>query len=419
MSETLERIQPGDVRIVNAQIINNKNQVVDVTPITIGVYLYESMFSPFITGSITLTDAMSLSELLPFTGEEILRLHLENPSENPDAPVATRIIAFHIYKMSGRENIRMKNVAYSLHFISLEGFADMNTKLSRTYKGKISDIASLVLKTELAASEQTNEPVVEETSNGHVFTSNFWTPSQILYHLSDQALNVVGNPNYVFFQNREGFVFASTDTLMSAEPLMKFIRDQNMRGVDTPSYDEEMARILDMSTPEFYDYIQRKELGAYGSTAYQMDIDTKTIHLKTRKLTELDTRAVLNNSLIDDNVVNQKSDILTQIVHKNLYNNSPNVEVDHHIRRRALLAGLSNFKTNIKVFGNLNYSVGRVVDLTIYSDKQIDDATPDQALFDEVMSGRYLITSLSHEISTKHHVCNIELSKDSISKQRS
>ncbi len=419
MSESLERIQPGDVRIVNAQVINNKNQVVDVTPITIGVYLYESMFSPFITGSITLTDAMSLSELLPFTGEEVLRLHLENPSSNPDQPVASRVIAFHIYKMTGRENIKMKNVAYSLHFISIEGFADMNTKISRTYKGKISDIATKVLTTELVASDKTTEPLVEETSNGHVFTANFWTPSQILYHLSEQALNVVGNPNFVFFQNREGFVFASTDTLIAAPVLMNFIRDQSMRGVDTPSYDEEMARILDISTPEFYDYIQRKELGAYGSTAYQMDIDTKTIHLKTRTLTDMDNRAVLNNSPIDDSVVNQKSDIMAQVIHKNLYNNSPNVEVDHHIKRRALLAGLSNFKTNIKVFGNLNYSVGRVVDLTIYSDKQIDDSTPDQALFDEVMSGRYLITALSHEISTKHHVCNIELSKDSISKQRS
>ena len=100
---------------------------------------------------------------------------------------------------------------------------------------------------------------------------------------------------------------------------------------------------------------------------------------------------------------------------KELYNGYPDTPVEQLIKRKSLLAQLSATKTNIQVFGRLDYSVGKKIKLVVYKDSKIDEdgKTTDDKLIDEELSGMYLITALNHNITQKNHLTNMELSKDS------
>lgn len=409
----VERIVAGDVKINSATIINNKNQLIDVSEITQSVTLYESIFSPFITGSIVISDAMALSELLPFVGEEILFLDIETPGINGNKETR-RQLKFHLYRMGDKENLTLRNIVYKLDFISIEGFIDMNRSISRTYRGKISDTVKKIIETELNV-DGYKKVIVENTSNTTVHTSNFWSPAKNIYFLSEQSLNELNNPNFLFFENNEGFIYASLDTLYSSPSVAGFIRDQKMRSSkDSANIEQEYNRIMDMSTPEFYNYIEDAKYGVFGGSVYKYDIQNKKLNYSVREAKTDYKKVTLNGSITKKTPFDPKSKIMVNIDHKNLYDDYQDVESDHYLKRMGLLRQIEKFKINIQVLGKIDYTVGRVIDLTVYSDNQIDDKTTDNQLVDPVLSGKYLITSLSHEVTKKNHVTNMEICKDTI-----
>lgn len=412
-----DRIEPGQIRINSAIITATSGLKINVKNIILQITIYEDITSPFITGTMTLSDAGSLSEALPFTGEELLLLDIQN-NDNNQPSLERREETYHIYKMEGRENISLKNVMYTLHFISYEALIDANRKISKTFNGKVTDIATDIIKTPVylgSNKDFLNEP----STNRIIYTSNFWTPIQNIVYLTDTAVNKNNNPGYLFFENNLGFIFASTDLLMSGPPLKQFIRDSKTRlENDTQDVEEINSRILDMSTPVFYDYYDRVQQGYYGSRVYSYDIESKKLNLRNY-ISKFDTRKnQLNKNIAigSKNSFAPDSTTFINVYNRNLYTGSPYLSPDHDSKRLSLLKQIQAFTTNIQVYGNLSYSVGNVIDLLIYKDTEIIEKDTDENIIDNVLSGRYLITALSHEITKESHYTNMELSKDSINK---
>lgn len=418
-----DRLQAGDVRIHGAVVVNRYNRGIDVKNILVELKIYENVASPFVTGSLTLTDATALSSSLPFVGQELLVLEIETPTPDLSAQYANlntrlrRIMVFHVYKMSGQVNIAMKSKFYTLHFVSVEGFKDMNVSLSATYRGKISDVVQSILTAKKGLETEKNL-AIENTTNSVVYTSNFWNPSRNIYYLANRALNSINSPSYFFFENNEGFVFASLEAMYATPILQEFIRDPKTRvGNNVPSIDEEYKRILDMSSSDtVFDYIEQKDLGAFGSTIYEVSFDRKA--LRKNVIINGDNPFSAEAAKNDDPtlVAEPTSNMFEQYVHRTLHNGYKNLSPTHMSKRALLLKNLQNISTNIQVFGRLDYTVGRMVNLTVYKDQTIDEQTEDSKLEDELLSGNYLISSLCHVITRTSHVTNMELSKATLKK---
>jgi hypothetical protein len=416
---------PGTCKIHNITILNSKGQYVDVTNLVAQLNLYEDMLSPFVTGSITMSDASGIASMLPLIGEELISMEIETPYLTELGLPFNRLKKqFYLYKMSERENVNLKNVLYTLHFASIEAFVDANTKISQAYSGRISNSVQKIIEKPpgLATSKNT---VIETTSNSEIHVSNFWSPTKNIFYLASRALNTLNNPNFFFFENNEGFIFMSLDTLMSAQPQHKLIRSQKMRDAKgTMDVNEEYTKILDMSVPVQYDYFERLQQGYYGGRVYHLDLENKTLNVKNLVAKDDVKKVQLNKylqtgpgiaALPEANLAFvPEANQFTTVIQKNLHNGSPSVSIDHDLRRMALLKQLDAMKINVQVYGKLDYSVGRVVDFTAYIDAPVDETTTVQDSIDPVLSGRYLITALSHEITPTSHVCNLELSKDSL-----
>jgi len=412
------RIIPGEVKFNKVQIIANGAQI-DVSRLITKMNLYENIMSPFITGYMILSETQGLAEILPLMGEEIVNIDVENPGFSESGEQYRKTGMFHIYKMTGKEDARLQNIVYTLYFVSIEGFIDINSSISRTFRGKISStVNNLLLSND--GLHTSKDYFIESTTNNEVHTSNFWSPTRNIYYLSSKAINKNGNPNFVFFENNEGFKFISLDMINEQAPKWTFIKDQHSRQANDPDNPViEYMKILDMSTPIFFDYYDKLQSGAYGGSIYKYDIQQKSMNYAVRVGKADFTSQNLNEYLaIQDTLqFNPEAAIkLTHVIHKNLYNDSPApLPVDHSLRRMVLLSRETMFQTTIHVFGRFDYSVGQAIMLIIYSNKDREDGS-EEGLYDEVMSGKWIITAINHEITHDAHYSFIEISKDSMVK---
>lgn len=413
-------VNPGDVAIIALRIYNGKGKYVDLKSIFAKLTMFEDIMSCFTSGELVITDSTSLQSLLPFIGEERLDIEYETPGHEGDQFKFAG--AFHVYKIASIESVVTKSANIVLNFISIDGFVDMNTRISQTFKGEASQtVLKLLSEKQYLGTMKT--PILERSTTNSIHTSNFWTPSQNIFYLAGKAYNQKTNPNYVFYENRDGFNFVSIDTLYEQPPIIEFIsdeknRDNNNQGDSTPNTGEAYRRILDMSTRDFYDYIERIQTGMYGSAMYHYDVQTRRLRFMQRNA-KYDYKA---NTLNEMPSINQAtmflpvSKLMTNIGHKSLYPDTVQTPFDKDMRRTALLMRANSFKTSIRVFGRANYKVGDVVDLKIYSNQEISSKTTVDQLLDPLLSGKYLISTLSHEITSESHYCNLELIRDSYSK---
>lgn len=416
MSEP-NRIEPGSVEISHAVLFNSIGEGVNVTLSIASLTIYENIMAPFITGELVLSDAIDLTGFMPLKGEETLVLSLSTPGF--DDEFFKRANTYHVYKLETKVNVAMKQEVLVLKFVSIEAMVDVNTRISKTFKGKVSDTVESLLTGPLGLNTS-KQALVEPTVNQEMHTSNFWTPTQNIYYLASRALNVKNNPSYMFFENKDGFVFSSLDVLNSTDPIMVFIKDQYQRDPQKErNFLAEYARVLDMETTEYYDYFERIRNGQYGSATYFFDIETKKLHYIERNAKDNFDSKILNQKRpfedYTDLPAKPIANLRVEAQHRSIHNGLPLLPIDTGMKRASLLTQEQFFKTNIQVFGRFDYTVGRTVYLQVYKNRQTLTSDTEKDVIDPIMTGKYIITSIAHQITRKKHVCNIELSKDSIS----
>ena len=263
---------PGDVNIQEARVRSSNGFVQDILGQVAQVEVFEDIFSPFITGTLVLSDAIDLVNFFPFIGEEYLSLKIATPTMDSK----NRIIEgdFYLYKMDQRLLLNDKNAAYVLHFISKEAIADLNFKISKSFEGNCSDIAKELIGTQRGLNSQ-KLVRYEQAANKVRFVSNFWSPVACLNYLAKVAVSDKNNSTYLFFENRTGFNFVTLNELYSAPVFQEFIFDNKTRA---------FKRVLQLNIDRSFDYMQRTRSGVYASKMVTHDFVSKKYSVKNYNL---------------------------------------------------------------------------------------------------------------------------------------
>ena len=406
----------GDVSIDKVQVVSSKGFFQDITAQVITVQYYEDMFSPFITGNLIIKESLDLVNLFPFVGEEYVNIEISTPT------IEQKIKGtYYIYKMTDRELIGDKEVVYKLHFISTEAIVDSNKKLSKVFYGKVSDIIKPFIVDRMDGLESKKELVVEETSNQTKYISNFWSPVKNIMYCAENAVNKNKVPNYVFFENRQGFYFVSLDALYASNPYQSFVYDKYNRdslpgGGDARNTAEDYTRILDLSIPTAFDYLDRINSGMLSSRIHSYDIIRKTYTARNYNIfNKFDKVNHLNPNPLNSSGVIFKNNA-TIINYPRMFNNfnsfgdATNFKT---IQERMSSMKVSNaHQLEITVPGRTDYTVGQKVSVVL--NKVEATAASDSDLTDRMFSGFYLVSAINHVISRESHECNMELIKESL-----
>jgi hypothetical protein len=405
----------GDVSIRKADIVTQNGIYQDIRAQILNIHVYEDLFSPFISGIVIIKESLDFVNLFPLVGEELLNLEISTPS----LPSTLRG-EFHIYKLSEREVIGDKSVVYTLHFISKEAIIDLNKKISRGFGGKVSEIATNILKEPNIGLETIKNILVEPSSNSTKYVSNFWSPVKNMNYLCDNGVNRNGSPTYIFFENREGFNFMSLETLYTPDVLQTFVNDKYSRddrdGIGSiKNIDEDFKRILEIRIPVAFDYMDRIRSGMNASNMILYDFTKKQYSASSfDMLRNFDQQRHLNQFplISNKNVRRGDSMIINATKYFGNFNGFGDVTNTAILQKRiSLLKQAEAMKIEIVVPGRVDYTVGKKVKLDL---PRIEPITKlDVDMQDKIFSGTYLIAAINHYIDKEKHECHMELIKDS------
>jgi hypothetical protein len=406
----------GDVSIDKVQIVTPKGFFQDVTAQVQNIAFYEDIFSPFITGSIIIKESLDLVNLFPFIGEEYLDLEITTPSIQ-DTKISGK---YYIYKLTEREMLGDRSVIYQLHFISIEAVTDLNKKLSKTFSGKVSDLVEGLIKDKTYGLESTKKFYIDPTFTNIKYVSNYWSPIKNLMYLCDHAANMNKTPNYVFFENRDGFYFMSLEALyqngVKAEFILdKYTRDNVPGGTDARNVTEDYKRILNISIPTAYDYMDRISSGMLGSKQISYDVTKKSYSTKNYNMFDrFKEQKHLNPNPInsDKAIFRSNSAIINQPKNFGTFNGYGDVTNSNINQERISVMKLAESnKLEITVPGRTDYTVGQKVFVNL---KRIEPiSAKDDDIQDKMFSGNYLIAAINHLVNKENHECHMELIKES------
>lgn len=406
----------GDVSIDKVQIITPTGFYQDITAQVLNIQFYEDIFAPFITGSIVVKESFDLINLFPFVGEEFLDLEVTTPTLK-DSSIKGK---YYIYKLTDREHLGDKNVVYQIHFISVEAIADMNKKVSKTFSGKISDLVEQFVKDKNIGLESDKKIIIDPTNNNVKYISNYWSPVKNLNYLCGNAVNKNKTPNYVFFENRDGFYFISLENLYQNTVTSEFVYDKYTRdklpdGRDIRNVNEDYKRILEINIPVAHDYMDRLRNGMLASRQFSYDITKKTYNVKNyNMLTRFKDQKHLNTYPINSDKVVFRSNSTIINFPKNYGNFTGYGDVTNaqsNQERISTLKMAESNKINITVPGRTDYTVGQKIAIVLY---RVEPASKkDRDLTDKMFSGYYLIAAINHVIDREKHQCYMELIKES------
>jgi hypothetical protein len=407
----------GDVSIEKVQVVKPSGFFQDIANQVITIQIYEDLFSPFISGSLILKESLDLINVFPFVGEEFLNLEITTPTMK-DGGIKGK---FYIYKMTDRELVGNRSMVYQLHFISQEAVLDMNKKISRTFGGKVSDIAKTLLTDPTVGIQTKKNVTVEDTSSQTKYISNFWSPVKNLNYILNNAVNQNGSPSYTFFENRQGFNFVSLESLSTAKVYQEFVYDNYTRddqggGGSVKNLNKDYQRIAQISIPNGFDYMNRIRDGMYGSKMYTFDITSKKIASKNYNMLEnFSKEKHLNaNPMASEKVIfRYNSKILNEPKYYNNFSNFADSTNTASVQKRmSLMAQAEANKIEITVPGRTDYTVGQKVLVRLNKMQPISEKDTDT--LDNMFSGNYLISAVNHYINRENHECHMELIKDSL-----
>lgn len=405
----------GDVSFEKVQLSALNGQYANILNQVISVEIYEDIFTSFMSLSVVIKESVDYINMFPFIGEEYLEIEITTPLSETSIKGK-----FYIYKISNREMIKDREVVYTLKAISEEYLTDANRKISKSFSGLTSEIAKRLLTTDgLNTSKKIN---IENATNTTAFTANYWNPIKCLNYVASTATNASRSPTYLFYENRDGFNFRSIDELLKAPTYHKFVKDNYNRSIvgngTTSVLDpqEDYKRIIDISIPVLTDYMEDIQTGRLKSRLITHDIVTKMYSVKDYSVKkDIEFPSTLLNPYPTYSKYATSNSISTLLVMPKYYGNfdkfSDVTNVNTIQKRLSFFKNLEKYKVNIQVIGRTDYTVGQIVELEI---QRVTQITKDMDPRDMILSGRYLISAISHMITKTNHICNIEVIKNSV-----
>lgn len=406
---------PSQVDIRKVVLLSASGRSVDVTYIFDTITIRESMMMPAVNGSIVIEDDHDHFEILPIIGQEELRIELEAFDEN-------YVFTFRVYKLSDIEKVTARTTRYTLYFTSREMLTNEKNRVSRSYSNQ--PYSSMVHDI-LAVDIQTSKRIaIAETEN----TATHVVPNLRPYNAINQILRksvaaINGSSNYVFFEDRRGFIAAPLNSFVTQQTKYTYHYTENVGPEGLNDYIMDPFGIIKLDMKKQSDVLDLTSRGFFASQLHSIDILQRKIDVYDYDYFEIfDETKHLNRNLLffpeeQFNVEGQQYfTYSTETALDNAYvadNYSDMVpDVSSQFRARRLIQNLmfTNYVINMSIIGNPTLFVGDVIDIDILSNASKSDERQHKT-----MSGRTMISALSHVFGpNRSYMQRIEAVKDSL-----
>ena len=433
----------GEYELTDLKLFTGSGEVLNLDINYLSLDIYENIFSNGLTGTLMIADTNNLIMNAPITGQEFLSFKIKTPTiENIAIDFTEHVMA--VYKIDYRKASR-GNEIFQLHFCSPELLRNSRTRLSRAYKGNISDIVNKILTSDKSVNTK-KELFIEDTLGIKKIISPSKNPYALIRDLATDAIGTNGSPHFVFFENLDGIHFRTLDSLYAEGSSGEFIASDRgnidfQKGGIT-NIEEDLKRVLDYEMASNNDTKRNIKSGMFASTTISHNIYQKKYDVKQHDYFEQfndygrvsggeNDFPIYNKAPVD--FANNLSDFKdakiymhstskdfngldTQHYVDTKTNYTPNDIIKTIASRGAKNTELDNgVKINMEINGNITIKAGSIIDFKLPIAGQ--NHTGDD--FDVYHSGKFLITKARHNFDRVSNKYKIYLStvKDSFNQE--
>lgn len=415
----------GEVEVVAIEVFSHKREKIDIAPQMIELSIYEDIFTNTVHGTLSISDSFDLIHNFPFIGEELINIKLKTPTMGE---VGTVDYFGYVYKISDRHYTTERGQVYLIHFCSFEQIVDMNKKVSKSFKGNISDLVEEIFKSEefLASNK---DLVLERTANSIVFASPFWNPLKTINWLSVRALNKKNDsPTFVFYETLNNkFNFVSLDSMYAQKPKEgihyrydNYVRMPTENG-STRNLELDYGVIRDLYVEEVFDYANRSESGMYASRLINTNLLSKTIKTTTHDYLESfsKTNHLGGFPIASPNLIRRRSSAIFSVTNNEfVYDGQRDFKVDQWLTQRKSLMGqaYSVHKADIVVSGRFDLHAGDCVTMELAQKHAVNRGDGREEIVNNYFSGKFLVGAIHHRIEGSTHNMIMQCFTESLSK---
>jgi hypothetical protein len=411
-------VQSTDYTIKELSIVAG-NEKIDISGIFEEINLYDSILTPVRSGNIIIRDAVNLSRLLKFDGTQFL-IFIGEKTENllPFSGL------YKIYKQTNRSTNNSNSETFVLHFVSDELVFSNQQKINQFYEGTYAEIAVSILTDYLRV------PVSELKGNfdGSFGVTKFIMPNlpplDALNLCAKRALDKNNSPNFLFFQNNDGFNFCTIPTLKKEQE--KFELNFNVKNT-TDDLEDELLGVRSFQVIKQFDYLKELQSGVFAGTFIGFDMLTRQVVKNQKNFEDLITKLQIENpnfaidqnkgSVTNTNAFDSRVSLFPIFSTQNSSNyikkadrtSLSNLELteEYVFERRAVFGKFLSKRIRLLMPGNFGLSSGYNVVLNFPTTGFKRNNTED---LDELQKGKYTIVAARHIIKYDRHETVIDVS---------
>lgn len=405
-------LKSTDYEIKNLTLYTSDGQSIDIRNLVLEFDIYEDIFSPTMTCKMRIADGNDLLSVFKFHGNEYLELEIDKPSLND--PIKK---VFRLYKISDRDfGTNYQN--YTMYFCSEELVLSPQLSISKSYRGqKISDMINDILSSYLKVDKKKIN-IFQQTEKAFDLIIPRMDPFEAIMWLITKAYSR-NESLFLFFENRDGYNFASYESLIKAQPYAKYSKDFK---IDDNVF-KNMSSFNFLRILEEFDVLKSSRYGAFSSSIANLNLITKKMKLSNYNAIKFKDKGVLNKEVtmnefrnrLDKTFYNSYDNMLKYSMTTDAdATKNPLLPEEWLSQTASKLGQLHLFKMIGTVPGDVMLKAGSVVVIDVPNMKPIDQGK--SAEINETRSGNYLVSSVHHKFVTSEgsFVSVIELLSDSI-----
>lgn len=425
------------------------NETYDITDLVHRFDYFESITSPVISGTLVMVDSgANLISSLPIQGTERIVITLIAPNNEEHT------YDLHVYKIGSRFGAE-RFQTYTLGLISKEGLLNEGIRITKTLKGKANDIVKSLLKDYIKTDKKVDQ---ENTKFNIIFNAGKKSPFAVINSIQSKSVansstakvteskgtgkatpsenssvsslkpvdssdydSVTGSAGYFFFENKDGYVFKSIDTLCEGknsagtyfqEPIdVNSPPDKKILSID---FLNEIDLLAKLRTGAFSSVIcyYNFSTGAYEEYVYSLDKSYDSMkHMGSQKglpygqkeLAKYPTRVM--SMILYHETWYDGEDIASPEKKDGEKGASqfPDYQKFYMAQSISRLNSLTNQKVQIKINGTPSMKVGDSIDIMIPN--QVTQEQKIVEKYDPEHSGTYLISEVNHVFNPKERRC--------------
>jgi hypothetical protein len=412
---------------INELVVVTKAGPIDISSIYEEISIFDSLFSPVISGSVLIRDSIGLSGRLIFDGSESLLVDIV---KDENSEVASYKRSFRIYKQANRMNEGMNSEMYTLNFVTDELMYSDQQRINQAYENVYSQVVGRILENYLRVPQKDLKGFFESSFGIKKIVIPNLRPLEAIEWCAKRAVDGRNSPNYLFYQNIAGFNFVSLSSLLSKQDILEIkFEAKNLPGSDALS-EITTARSFEVVTQN--DSIEKTRMGVNAGRFIGFDPMTRSVNSRTISYADHYTTMSHGNKNPNFSVIQNRggqTNENTFDARKTVSFFGTNRKFSNYIKRndpaslsklddtenyifqrKAILANLMSKRIKITMPGNFQLSSGFNVrvEAPFFGIKEKGDENKDVSL-----TGKYIIIGSRHIIGFEKHETIIEVATTS------